>query len=69
MKIKSVNRWQKFLTSFTWRVKNTSTADLFHIVGNIEMVTTSQDSYSCPSSKVIDFAVNNFWFLGILQSI
>ena len=49
-----------FLTPFTWWVKNTSTADLFHIVGNIEMITASQDSYSCPSRKVVDFAINNF---------
>jgi len=60
---------KKFLTPFTWWVKNTSTADLFHIVGNIEMITASQDSYSCPSREVVDFAVNNFWFLGILQNI
>ena len=44
-----------------------STPGLFHVVCDIKVVITSQDSYASPSSKIIGFAVNNFGFLGILQ--
>ena len=52
---------------FTWWVIVPSTPDLFHVVCDIKVVITSQDSYASPSSKIIGFAVNNFGFLGILQ--
>ena len=53
---------------FTGWVIIPSTPDLFHVVCNIKVVITSQDSYASPSSKIIGFAVNNFGFLGILQN-
>ena len=56
-----------FMNFFTWWIIIPSTPDLFHVVCNIKVVITSQDSYASPSSKIIGFAVNNFGFLGILQ--
>ena len=75
------NMWDKHVTSkllislkhwnlwifFTWWVIIPSTPDLFHVVCDIKVVITSQDSYASPSSKIIGFAVKNFAFLGILQ--
>ena len=57
-----------FMNFFTWWIIIPSTPDLFHVVCNIKVVITSQDSYASPSSKIIGFAVNNFGFLGILQN-
>ena len=56
-----------FMNFFTWWIIIPSTPDLFHVVCNIKVVITSQDSYASPSSKIIGFAVNNFGFLGILR--
>ena len=44
---------------FTWWVKESSTANLLHIVGNIEMIIASQDGNARPAGKVVDFAVDN----------
>ena len=51
----------------TWGVKKPSTSYLFHIVGHVKVVATSQYGYTCPSSKAINFTINNLWFLGILR--
>ena len=58
----------KFMNFVTWWIIP-STPDLFHVVCNIKVVITSQDSYASPSSKIKGFAVNNFGFLGILQKM
>ena len=56
-----------FIHFFTWWIIIPPTPDLFHVVCDIKVVITSQDSYASPSGKIIGFAVNNFGFLGILQ--
>ena len=56
-----------FMNFFTWWIIIPSTPDLFHVVCDIKVIITSQDSYASPSSKITGFAVNNFGFLGILR--
>ena len=68
-KIINLSETLKFMNFFTWWIIIPSTPDLFHVVCNIKVVITSQDSYASPSSKIIGFAVNNFGFLGILQKM
>ena len=66
-KIFNLSETLKFMNFVTWWIIIPSTPDLFHVVCNIKVVITSQDSYASPSSKIIGFAVNNFGFLGIPQ--
>ena len=55
--------------ALTWRVKELPTANFLHTVSDIEVITSCKDCYSCPSSKVINFAVNHLRFFGILQLV
>ena len=66
-KIITLSETLKFMNFVTWWIIIPSTPDLFHVVWNIKVVITSKNSYASPSGKIIGFAVNNFWFLGILQ--